>query len=466
MKNKFVRETHTIRGWRSVFVISLVAALIIVVPGAVNAQASPEGSGTIAPLAQASLDSWARRTWLQITDRDGSFYGRLAEEGVFQRFNPLQDAEYRLDLIGGAFGMLDEGEWVRTPEGLRLWLASISHPHLVNGLEARKRMKLRGGVALQFEYLREETLEADRNLAFFTFDAPDLFTKGIGAFAGISLKFFKPDADVEMGFRYHTPGLEITATFAVPDAFNDLLFKTLGVDSDQVEAHLDYLRQPLGTRLAAAWARGRVRGELYAGGTRGSILRVTFPMGLEQNYQQRERAYYAGGLLETDVARHWILGGYARRARAETERRHEDESRAASDFDLVETTQAVGTFVTRRISDRFSVAVQAEWVGRPETRVSPEPTESVDHDDDEWWASATGTFRPGRWIVRAGYLIDRRDAGPLVEDLTGTNQRLVVDFGFQFTSATRIEAGAGLDLDFGREGGTFDGGHLRLVSHW
>ena len=63
------------------------------------------------------------------------------------------------------------------------------------------------------------------------------------------------------------------------------------------------------------------------------------------------------------------------------------------------------------------------------------------------------------------YLIDHREAGLLAEQLTGTNRRLVVDFGFQFTLETRIEAGVGMDLDFSRDNVNFDGGHLRLVSH-
>jgi len=107
-----------------------LAVMLLPVAASVGAaQASPWKE----PIA--TLASWADDVWLALLDRDGSYFGRLAEEGTFQRFNPLMDDEYELDIWTGLFTGPEDARWARVRNGFRAAGASVSHPHLLNVAE-------------------------------------------------------------------------------------------------------------------------------------------------------------------------------------------------------------------------------------------------------------------------------------------------------------------------------------------
>ena len=71
----------------------------------------------------ATLDVWADRIWLTVLDREGSWHGRLSDEGILQRFNSAQDDEYELDLRTSLFTASEDARWAPAPGGLELILA-------------------------------------------------------------------------------------------------------------------------------------------------------------------------------------------------------------------------------------------------------------------------------------------------------------------------------------------------------
>ncbi|MYA40715.1 MAG: hypothetical protein F4Z31_03020, partial [Gemmatimonadetes bacterium] len=67
---------------------ALLAVVSLVAAASLRAQSHAEPSAD-SPVAEtdsaavATLAAWADQVWLSLLDRDGAYYGRLAEEGIF-----------------------------------------------------------------------------------------------------------------------------------------------------------------------------------------------------------------------------------------------------------------------------------------------------------------------------------------------------------------------------------------------
>ncbi|MDE2772517.1 MAG: hypothetical protein OXI46_02255, partial [Gemmatimonadota bacterium] len=129
--------------------------------GAERSAAPPTGETGSAALA--TLAAWADQVWLSLLDRDGAYYGRLAEEGTFQRVNLEMDHEYELHVRSSLFLPGEDARWAELPNGFRIAAGSISHPHILNVVDWRQEIHVSGPVDLMARYRRERSLTARRD---------------------------------------------------------------------------------------------------------------------------------------------------------------------------------------------------------------------------------------------------------------------------------------------------------------
>ena len=147
---------------------ALLAAVSVLAVSSLGAQSDAERAATSPAgetdsVAIATLAAWADQVWLSLLDRDGAYRGRLAEEGVFQRFNPEMNDEYELEIRSSLFHPSEDARWAELPNGLRIAGASISHPHILNAVNWRQEIHISGPVDLMARYRRERSLTARRD---------------------------------------------------------------------------------------------------------------------------------------------------------------------------------------------------------------------------------------------------------------------------------------------------------------
>ncbi len=449
----------------------LAGASPLAVPS-LRAQSDAERSAT-SPASEtdsaavATLATWADQVWLSLLDRDGAYYGRLAEEGIFQRFNPEMHAEYELEIRGSLFHPGEDARWSELPNGLRIAGASISHPHILNIVDWRQEMHVSGPVDLMARYRRERSLTARRDYPWVGMRWRDVLGTSWNAQVGIGVHYFKPSADVEFALARSWRDREdrswtLEVRLAALDAFNEAIFQGLGVRADEVDAHYDYAGAPLAARTTLRAAASRWRAELHAGSSRRSEVRVTFPATGLAPFTQFERVAFLGALLQVAPLERVTLALYGTWARADTERL---APASGLGFTRREQTVTVGARARTRLSWPWAVETELERVRRPEWR-SPAGGARREHRDHAVFARAALVRYPeAGWTSRLAYAHLDRDAGYLAPWLTGQNQRLITEAGHRFRSGFAVTAGVSWDVDnFGRA--PFDGGHLRLSAGW
>jgi hypothetical protein len=426
----------------------------------------------------STLAIWAERVWISILDRDGAVHGRLAEEGVFQRFHPRMDREYDLDVRTGLFTPAEDGRWRRTGSRLRIAGASVSHPHILNVIDWRQEVPVAGGVDVLARFHRERSLTARRDYPRVGVRWGDAFGGGWTAGAHVGVHFSKPAADVELTVARSWGGREgevgqgdagrarwrLELGVAALDAFSDLVFQGLGVDDEEVEARLDYRTMPLAARAMVRRASPRWRAELHAGATTLHEARVTVPDGARPPFTQRERVGFAGALVDVTLAPGLVAAAWGTVARADTDRRS-----TGPGFSLREETVRVGLRPRVRLGESVRLVGEVERVWRPEERtVRPTvgPDERLDHRDRATFGRVALLRRPATgWTGRLAWTALDRRAGVIVPGLTATNHRLVTAWGWRFPTGFEVVAGIRWDLDVS-PGGSFDGGHVRISGRW
>ncbi|MCY4646603.1 MAG: hypothetical protein OXE73_07000, partial [Gammaproteobacteria bacterium] len=190
-------------GWEAVGLAAVLAGVsLLAVPslrvksGAERPPTFPTGETDSAALA--TLAVWADQVWLSLLDRDGAYYGRLAEEGTFQRLNPKMDHEYELDVRSTLFDPSEDARWAELPSGIRIAGASISHPHILNVVDWRQEIHVSGPVDLMARYRRERSLTARRDYPRVGMRWRDVLGTPWTVQVGLGVHFFKPSADVEV----------------------------------------------------------------------------------------------------------------------------------------------------------------------------------------------------------------------------------------------------------------------------
>jgi len=459
-------------GWEAVVLAAVLAGVSLLAVPSLRAQPGAERSATSSAggtdsAAIATLAAWADQVWLSLLDRDGAYYGRLAEEGTFQRFNPEMHPEYELDIRTNLFHPSEDARWAALPNGFRVAGASISHPHILNVVDWRQEIQVSGPVDLMARYRRERSLTARRDYPWVAVRWQGVLGTPWTVRVGIGVHFFKPSADVEVALARswrdredRSWGLEVR--LAALDAFNEAIFQGLGVRADEVDAHYDYARAPLAARATLRAAASRWRAELHAGSSRRSEVQVTFPATGLVPFTQFEQVAFLGALLQVTPLERVTLALHGTWARADTERR---APAPGLGFTLREQTAGVGARARTRLNPQWAVETELARVRRPEWR-SPVGGAPREHRDREVFARAALVRYPeAGWTSRLAYALLDRDAGYQGPWLTSQNQRLITEAGHRFRSGFEVTAGVRWDLDhFGRA--PFDGGHLRLSAGW
>ena len=446
---------------------AVVALLLLGTTGA-GAQATPasaDSAGKTRSDPVATLALWSDDVWLALLDRDGSYFGRLAEQGTFQRFNPLMDHEYELDVSTGLFTGSEDARWAPTRNGLRAAGASISHPLLLTVADWRHDLGIAGRVVLVPRFFRHHSLSTRRDYLSVGVEWRGIAGPHSALRGGLGVHAFKASGDLELALAHRRPagrnGLTAELRLALLDAFTNTVFDLARGDPGQSPTHFHYRALPRAARLDLEWAFPTARVELHGGISSRSRVLVTFPVTGDTSFTQAEDVRYAGLLVEVTPSPRGALAVYATTARAATERRM--ESASPRDFDLLEETSSVGVRGRLRLARSLTVELDGRLVWRPERRVLGSG-ETIRHADREVFVQAVLVRRlTTGWLGRLGIAhLDRR-AGILAPELQAANTRDLMEFGYRFRSGFEVAFGVRWDLD---GAGTFDGGHLRLATTW
>jgi hypothetical protein len=417
----------------------------------------------------ATIATWANQVWLVVLDRDGGYFGRLADQGLLQRFNPLMDDEYELDLWTGLFSPAEDARWAAAARGLRAGGTSISHPHTVHLADWRHQSAVAGPVDFLADYARRGSLTEQRDYLRVGARWNGVLDRGLAARVLIGVHFFKPSGDVEFALSRAWTGAggswHLDAGFAFLDAFSNVVFNWLEVSPQEADAQFDYGTPRYATRLAVQRATARYRLELHGGATNRTRAAVTFRASGAPGYTLREHMAFAGALGELRLGRRAGIAAFATVIRAETNR--DGVSGSGVRLHLRETTTTLGGSGWYALDGGGTgVEADARVVWRPEDRQS-DGAALVQHEDREVLLHLGLARRPlvSGWQWRVTVSRMDRSAGALAAQLAERNHRNLMEAGYRFRSGFELMGGVRWDLDRLR-GGTFDGGHLRLMAAW
>ncbi len=376
-------------------------------------------------------------------------------------------SEYELDVWAGRFGLAEDAAWHRAPGGFRAAGTSINHPFIVNVADWRHEMPIAGPVDLAVRYTRAHTLTTQR-------DYTQVGARWRGAFGTpwtprvvVGMHFFKASADVELGlgraWRAQGGAWSAEVTFALLDAFNNVIFNALGVDPDDTPAHFDYRTLPVAARASVAYTASALHVELHAGSSNRSRVYVTFPATADPAYTLQERVSFAGALVDVRVGGATRAAVYAAAAHAATDRTFDVP--APEDLRLRETTTMVGARAARRLGAAHVVGLDLTARWRPEERRSGDGAE-IEHRDREILAHAGVAREPlVGWRWRLAYAQTDRTAGPLAPQLSDADRRVLTEWGYRFVTGFALMAGVRWRVHR-LTTSPFAGGHLRFAAVW
>jgi hypothetical protein len=426
--------------------------------------------------AGATLQGWEENSRIAILDRSGSFFGRLAAQGILQRFGHRElDAEYDLDLVSFSPSLEEEYRWYATQDGVRFWTGSINHLHLVQNAQFKASVPLSGSWSAGAEIFHQRTLQARRSLVDLTL-RHELRPKRLRLFFSGTLKDDKPDIDLEAGLV--VAGSRGSATMAVGalDPFNDFITQTLGVEY-VTDSIVDYTAHPFSGRVSLGLSLSdHLRIEAYALAVTPNSVRVTIKSDPAAGFSQEERYGYAAGLLEWAPSPATALGLLGTWVRARIERSPAAGGKPEDNFELTEIETRWGFYGIHRFTRRLSAEAWMLRVTRPDDRIYRDARagSSVFYKDRAWTGRVSGTYQAqsgfrgelGLDFVARG--IEDPAGAPDRAFLADNNFRLRFDFGWRFGSRALFVVGSNVDLDKdnGTAIGTFDGGHGRFVLYW
>jgi hypothetical protein len=419
---------------------------------------------------QFTLATWAERMWLTILDRDGGYYGRIADQGILQRFNPRMNDEYELDIWAGVFSPGEDARWALARRGVRAAGTSINHPNTLTHVDWRHESSVAGPVDFLAVYARRESFTEQRDHLRLGVRWRNAMGSGLGLQAGLGVHFFKPSGDIEIGigrewFGDRNQAWRAELRFAFLDAMSNVVFNRLGVRPEEADAHLDYATVRYAAGLGLARTAARYRAELHAGGTTRSRADVAFPVSGAPGYRLTEQVGFLGASAEARIASWLAAGIYGTLAHAATDRTGAPDAGRA--LRLRETTRSAGAHAWAELArwEGLGVEVHARAVWRPEAREAEGL--ALRHEDREVLVHVGLARRPraSGWQWRLAYVHLDREAGELAPPMTAVNNRNVMEAGYRFGSGFEMAGGVRWDLER-LGGGAFDGGHLRVMATW
>ncbi|MFC1500378.1 hypothetical protein ACFL6T_05125 [Candidatus Zixiibacteriota bacterium] len=450
--------------------LRVVPGALLVISIAVSVvQAQNDYSGNL----HATLRGWEDGVRVTLFDRSGSYFGRLSEKGILQRFNRQEDEEYALDIVSFGFSSPEDYEWYTRRRGARWRGGSIDYVNLVQAAEIAGSVPISDTWNFDVLFNQASTLQARRSLvrAIFRKSSDD---GNVTGFLTTWLKPSKEEMDLEFGLTF-TPGQSsITVAAGTLDPFSDIIYQVLGVSPKYSPVSLDFIKHPLTARLAADIPLGgQFRSELYGLIMSPGELVVTEQVDTLGSFRQDERYGYAGALLEWAPSRNCAAGVFATVVKSGMERQMLDQSPAEESFDLNETTGRIGVYGMQRLWGNVLLDAHLARVVRLEDRSYPEVGESshLDYKDRTLVGRGTVTYRAlNGFRGEAGIDFDLRDV-IRDADIAGRHHsyfhsRFRFDLGWYVGDRAMFVWGANVDLDRDTATGWFDGGHARFQVFW
>ncbi len=440
-------------------------AVGVAIPGAgeAGAQTPPKGSSRV------TLQAWEERARIQLLDREGTSFGRFGGQGLLQRFHPLMDAEYELDLLSSRFPLDEDALWYVETNGARFWSGSISHLRLVQEGDIRLEVPLAPRWIAGLRYWHQDLLQARRDLLVLEF--AHLAKQGkIRAFLNGWLTARKAESDLEAGVRWQTDWGQGTVAVLALDAFSDIVYQSLGVGPALADTVLDYRRHPWAARTLWTLSPHR-HWHLEAWGLMHprSRIRVQRQRDVVESWDQEESYAYGGLLLQWTGLAGTTLGTFGTWRRGTLDRpemRPDGTGAPRSPWRLQEGEGALGGVILHDVAPRVRLRGVAGWEGRREDRWEDGLLRSY---RDEGWQGRLDLVLHGPRGLYGEVAFDARTLRqkgdlrvPSLEPLEGCQHRLRLDLGWRFGEKAFFLLGANLDLD---QGG-FDGGHGRFVLGW
>ncbi len=448
------------------FVFGSAIALLSI---ATVARAQDDYSGYL----HATLRGWEDGARVNIFDRNGSYFGRLSDCGILQRFNVLEDEEYALDIVSFGFSLSEDYEWYTRRRGARWSGGSINYINLVQATEIAGSIPLAETWDFDILFNQESTMQAERSLVRTIFRKSFADGEVTGFLTGW-LKSTKEEMDLELGLTF-TPGhSSVTVAVGALDPFSDFIYQVLTVGPKHAPQSLDFVKHPFTVRLAADVPLGRqFRSEVY-----GLIMSPTELVVTEQadtlgSFRQNERYGYAGALLEWTPSPNSAVGTFATFVKGGMDRYSLDQSPPADTFDLTEITGRIGVYGMQRISGKLLLDVHIARVWRLENRLFPEVsgTSDIDYEDRTWIGRGSVTYRAQNGFRgEVGLDFDSRnvirDANVQGRHHSYFHSRVRFDLGWYIGDRAMFVWGANTDLDRDTATGWFDGGHARFQVFW
>ena len=384
-------------------VLAVLAVIGLASPATLHSQGD-----TVA--LHATLEGWAEDLWLRLVDRDAAHYGRLSDQGILQRFNPTVNADYVIGLMRSRFGLLDDYAWYHQARGARLWAGSITTRDVAEGADVKVPVTLGERWSAGLDLNKVDSPEMTRALArlSFTYAAPN----GRFATARGTIVPIKPSNDLALTLGWRRGTREISLTFALLDAFTNLVYQDLKVFYGFADTALAYDRQPLALRAKVdlPFAR-RLRMEADGAVMKPATVRAYVQSAPDSGFRQDESYGFATTLVEWQATPAVTAGLYGTYVRARLARTPLLNGRAVDRFGLTEEEYHVGGLVLARPSSRFLLEGWMERNWRPQTELFPTgAAPNVDYLDRAWTGQATVWYRaPGGFIADLAFDMDLRE---------------------------------------------------------
>lgn len=322
--------------------------------------------------------------WSRITDRQGNLRPDGCDDEVraraweaevpstreFRRWDgvllPLrpecgQNAKYRMLERAHAGLLVEDAIWEEHEgDGLRMWTGSFHPMSLLTWVELRKTTALTSTTRLQFRYLREASVESERDR--WTVSVQQRIGRAHTAYVEVLPQFYKPETDVEacVAWRSTNGRLKLRAGIADLDAFSDYLFYLIRSRDDEntTGVIVDQRGSPkLAARARVDATAGPVSAELRVARVLSHTARVDVPE--IATFLQTEDATYAAALVELRAGR-WTTGTWGSAALTRIER---ESSTAAGR--LEENALRAGGYAILQVN-RLHLEGRGDVVLRPE----------------------------------------------------------------------------------------------------
>jgi hypothetical protein len=440
------------------------------------------GDGLTAPATapRVTLADWAATRRLWMLDRAHAYGDQFYDRGVFRHVTPRMDREYAIDLVTYRYTLGQDVAWHRRRGGIRIRTGSISRNQWGIVTQLKQTVEVAESHRLRFDAILQEDAQAQRGLLEISYRWSLTSRHHVGL--RHTFAQYKPDFDASLFYQYGRVGRgRVRAEVTALDAYNDLLFETLGVWKGQERYEQIYSQNPFLLQLSAASpSRYALRAELYAGWQPTSELVVQSQFEDPVRYRDRETAHYVGALLTYDLGP-LSAGLVYQRDQSSLDRRGL-RSGVTSDYRTEQRYERAGLFTTGTWGPFRGSAwlFLADYYDRQ--RGSDFQLSTVDRSLD-WTEARTNVqlriyYAPASTGVFAGleYIaLDRRPAAPsgvMAEQwATGwanrgvSHRRGPVILGYRFGRGA-VSMGINYDFDGDRKGDRFDNGFFRFTLAW